>query len=127
MKQGSSQWILSVLAGTSGFTSPSCLIPQQLCDIGWAGIFHPLTDGETEAGKGTRLCLGTCSIPCEGCTLTFGLGVAVGAGSSQGRQAVLLLGRWDHWALLGSPLDLGQTRCLPLGLSNRVSAKDRGR
>lgn len=122
MKQGSSQWILSVLAGTSGFTLPSCLIPSS------AGqeYFNPLTDGETEAEKGTRLCLGTCSIPCEGCALTFGLGMAVGAGSSQGRQAVLLLGRWDHWALLGSPLDLGQTRCLPLGLSNRVSAKDRG-
>ena len=25
----------------------------------------------------------------------------------------MLLGHWDHWALLGSPLDLGQTKCLP--------------
>lgn len=50
-----------------------------------------------------------CSIPCEGRTLTFGLGTAVGApGSSQGRRAVLLLGRWDRWASLGSPLDRGQ-------------------
>lgn len=69
-----------------------------------------------------------CSIPCEGHTLTFGLGTAVGALAARKGGGQFCC--WD--AGIAGPLwealwTRGRAKFLPLGLGSRVCAKDRGR
>lgn len=68
----------------------------------------PITDGETKPEEGTRLGLDGCSIPGEG--HTSGLGMAVGAGSSQGGRPLCCWGAgisgpsWETLWAWGKPV-----------------------
>lgn len=71
--------------------------------------------GKLRLRKGRDLVLVIAASPVKATPSSWAWGLLWKLAAPQGRQVVLPLGRWGHWALLGSPPDPGRAKCLPPG------------